>query len=316
MKKIFRYTTFTFAAILLMIGILFSLPAPGGDSQKLPSAKTPPKPKIDSLKVDSLPVLKPVKLKRDSLKDSAKVNANKKAMPLPFGVGEKLEFDVSFEFVIGGHAIMEVESIQKFDGHDCYVIVSSARSTRTVDFFYKVKDRIESWRDVDGGFSRQFVKNLREGSHEYSKRVEYHPVDSVGFLFEKKSPKIPDTLEVIGEIQDVLGAFYELRTRPLYPDSSVWIDVHDIRDRYQLEIRIHDRERIEVPAGTFDCFRIEPLLESSGLFRKEGDMEIWITDDEYRIPVLMKSWLYFGRVFAKLTRYRLAEIEKPAKVKK
>jgi len=244
--------------------------------------------------------------------DTVLTESDEPEMPLPFGVGERLEFDISFEFVLGGHAIMAVESVQQFDGYDCFVIASSARSTRTVDYFYKVRDRIESWRDVDSGFSRKFVKNLHEGKHKYTKRVEYFPETGIAYLFEKKSPKIPDTLEVIGHIQDVLGAFYELRTRPLFADSTVWIDVHDIRERYQLGVKIYGKEKIKVPAGEFNCYKIEPMLESSGLFRRKGNMEIWITDDEYRMPVLMKSWLYFGRVFAKLNRYKLAEIKKHA----
>jgi hypothetical protein len=224
--------------------------------------------------------------------------------PLPFGVGEELNFEVSFEFVKGGEAKMSVESIDEFNGHPCYKIVSTARSTGTVDFFYKVRDRIESWRDVKGGFSRLFVKQLNEGKHKYRKRLEYLPDQGIAYLFEKRHPKIPDTLEVIGKIHDVLGAFYQMRAMPLTVDSSVWIDVHDIRDRYQLEVRVIRREKLKVPAGTFNCLVIEPLLESSGLFRKEGDMQVWITDDQYRMPVMMKSWLYFGRVFAKLKTYK------------
>ncbi len=257
---------------------------------------------LDTLMKDTL-IDKMLALSDTLLVDSIK-NVDK---PLPFGVGEELKFEISFEFVTGGEATMAVESIDDFNGHPCYKIVSLARSTGTVDFFYKVRDRIESWRDVDGGFSRLFVKQLNEGKHKYSKRLEYMPDQGIAYLYENKSQKIPDTLEVVGKIHDVLGAFYQMRTMPLAVGSSVWIDVHDIRDRYSLEVKVIGRERLKVPAGTFDCLIIEPLLESSGLFRKEGDMQVWITDDEHRMPVMMKSWLYFGRVFAKLTSYKLGQ---------
>ncbi|MDP8228378.1 MAG: DUF3108 domain-containing protein, partial [Candidatus Electryoneaceae bacterium] len=85
--------------------------------------------------------------------------------PLPFSVGERLEFKIYFEFILGGTASMSVEAIDTIDGYPCYRIASQARSTWTVDRVYKVRDRIESYRDVVGGFSRRYVKHLREGGH-------------------------------------------------------------------------------------------------------------------------------------------------------
>ena len=225
---------------------------------------------------------------------------------LPFNVGERLDFKVYFEFILGGHASMSVASIDSIDGHPTFHIVSRAKSTKTVDMFYKVRDRIESWRDVEGGFSRLYIKQLREGKHKVDKRVVYAPVDSAAYLY-RGSSEVPETLSVAGHVQDVLSAFYEMRTRELEVGKSVWIDIHDINKRYDLEVKVLRKEQVEVPAGKFNCLVLEPLLKSSGLFRKEGKLQIWISDDEHRIPVVMKSELYFGAVYARLIGYRLGD---------
>jgi len=221
-----------------------------------------------------------------------------------FKAGECLDFKIYFEFILGGKSRMAVEGIEEVDGYPCYHIVSTARSTKTVDMFYKVRDKVETWRDVKGGFSRRYSKKLHEGRYKCDKRVEYFPDDSTAFLYRKLEAPA-ETLNVIGTVQDVLSAFYEFRTLDLRIGKSDWIDIHDINKRYDLEVRVLRRETIEVPAGKFKCFVIEPLLKSSGLFRKEGIMQIWLTDDEHRMPVLMKSKLYFGRVWAKLVKYKL-----------
>ncbi len=224
----------------------------------------------------------------------------------PYNVGERLDFKVYLGFIFGGNAHMSVKAIEEIDGQPCYKILSEARSTPMVDMFYKVRDQITSWRDVRSGFSRRYVKRLREGKWKDDKRVEYKPESGLALLY-KGSKEQPDTMELNGLVQDVLSAFYHVRAQNLEVGCSIWIDVHDINKRYDLEVKVLRKERINVPAGTFDCFVVEPLLMTSGIFRREGDMQIWLTDDEYKLPVMMRSKLYFGSVWAKLSGYKLGD---------
>ncbi len=224
--------------------------------------------------------------------------------PHAFQVGEKLDFDISFEFVKGGTARMQVSEIADIQGNRCYHFVSTAKSTLTVDHIYKVRDQIDSWRDVEGGFTRLYKKKLREGKYKSDKRVEYFPEDSTAFMYRRTDAK-PETLSVTGHVQDVLSALYDVRTFDLKVGEPIYIDLHDIDKRYILKIDVLGKERVKVPAGTFDCIIVEPLLTSSGIFRKEGAIQVWLTDDANHMPVLMKSKLYFGRVWAKLTKYDL-----------
>ena len=220
----------------------------------------------------------------------------------PFTIGERLNFKVYLEFILGGDASMSVKGIEDVNGHSCQRLVSEAHSTPTVDAFYKVRDRVESWRDLQFGFSRRYVKTLREGKYKDDKRVEYATEDSLAFLY-RGSREIPETLSVSGGIHDVLNAFYAMRERDLQVGRSEFIDLHDINQRYLLEVKVLRRESVEVPVGKFRCLVVEPELQSAGLFRKEGELQIWLTDDQYKMPVLMKSKLYFGRVWAKLVGY-------------
>ncbi len=219
-----------------------------------------------------------------------------------FSVGEKLDFKVYFEFILGGYSTMSVTSIDTIDGHPCYKLVSTAKSTKMVDTFYKVRDKVESWRDVEGGFTRLYGKHLREGSYESDKIVVYKPEEDMVILRHSSRPA--DTFRVKGYVQDVLSALYDVRNRKLEPGKSVFVDVHDIDKRYDLEVKVLKREKVKVPAGKFKCLVIEPLLQSSGIFRKEGQLQVWVTDDQRHMPVMMKSKLYFGAVYAKLIKYR------------
>jgi len=221
-----------------------------------------------------------------------------------FKIGERLDFSIEFEFIPGGTATMSVEGISEVDGFMCLKLTATARSSSKVDLIYKVRDRIESYRDFTTGFSRKFIKDTREGKHKEDKRVFFKPEKDEIIVHHNVDD--PPEIQQFGEgLQDILGAFYQVRNEELVVGRSVWIDVQDVGKRYRLEVEVQGYERVEVPAGTFDCVIVEPLLKSSGIFRKEGSLQIWLTNDGTKMPVLMKSKLPFGAVYGKLTSFSL-----------
>lgn len=224
-----------------------------------------------------------------------------------FQVGEKLEFKIYFEFIQGGEAKMEIVGIEEVNGNKCLKIVSTAKSLKKVDLFYKVRDKVESWRDVSGGYSRRFYKKLREGSYRNERWVNYFPDDSIAVCVDVLKKAAPETIAVGEYVYDVLNSFYEMRNLDLKVGEVLTINMEDNKKLYPIEIHVLRKESVKVPAGKFDCVVIEPRMKSAGLFRAKGKMLIWISNDEHKIPVLMKSKLYFGRVWAKLTRYNYGD---------
>jgi hypothetical protein len=73
---------------------------------------------------------------------------------------------------------------------------------------------------------------------------------------------------------------------------------------YQLGVKIHRRETIEVEAGKFKTIVIEPLVVEGGLFQSEGSIFIWVTDDERKVPVKVATKIVIGYVGAELINYR------------
>jgi hypothetical protein len=81
-------------------------------------------------------------------------------------------------------------------------------------------------------------------------------------------------------------------------------DYHASKKSLPLEVKIIGRERVETPAGTFNCVAIEPRLKAGGIFKNKGRLVIWITDDERRMPVLMKSQVAVGSISVVLQEFR------------
>lgn len=225
--------------------------------------------------------------------------------PVPWKIGEYFQFSIDWNGLNGGGSLMQVQNIQRVDGHRVYRIVSKAESNSFVSKFYKVRDRAESYVDAESLFSRRFVKHLREGSYKQDTEIRFDQDARKAVYADGK------TFDVAARVHDVLSAFYYVRTLPLPDGATVVIPTHDNKKSYEMEIRVLRREKIEVPAGTFQCVVVEPLLKSEGVFRSQGSIYVWLSDDERRIPVLVKSKVPIGSISVSLTDMRLSFQPKP-----
>ena len=161
---------------------------------------------------------------------------------------------------------------------------------------------MESIVDALGIFSWRFEKNLKEGS--YSANRQYTFDQRLNLAYDGK-----DTVKVNPYVQDALSALYFVRTQDLEVGKSVYADNFTDGKLYPLEVKVIRREEITVPAGTFECLVVEPLLRSVGVFKHEGKLTVWLTDDRLKMPVLMKSKVLVGSISAELIDYQLGEIE-------
>lgn len=79
-----------------------------------------------------------------------------------FRQGEKLTFDVKYGFVTAGIASFEIPAIKKMSGRDTYHVTFEVNTVPSFDGFFKVRDRYETYIDVEGIFpgdlSSIFVK--------------------------------------------------------------------------------------------------------------------------------------------------------------
>lgn len=219
-----------------------------------------------------------------------------------FGVNEKLTFDINYGFINAGTATLEVAQLIEYEGRPCYQIQSRARSNSFFSSFYEVDDRIESIVDAIGLFSWRFEKDLSEGSYKSNRMFT---IDQRNHIVYYKD----DTVEVSEYVQDALSMLYYLRTQDLKIGDEIEIDNYTDGKYYPVKVVVRDRERINVEAGSFDCLVVEPMLQTVGVFKNEGKLKVWLTDDRLKLPVLMKSKVLVGSISAELTDYALGEIE-------
>jgi len=222
-----------------------------------------------------------------------------------FGAGERFEFSVGYGVIKAGTAVMEIPEIVKQDGSKCYHIISTAQSNKFFSVFFKVDDKVESFMDVYGLYSLRYDKHLREGKFKADASMIFDQQNNLAIYHSGK-----DTFQVPEYVQDVLSAFYFVRTQELKVGKSIFVDNHTDRKTYPLEVKVLRKEKVKVEAGEFECVVVEPILKTPGLFEQKGSLTVWLTDDMVKMPVLMKSKVIIGSISTELVSYKLGEVGK------
>lgn len=226
----------------------------------------------------------------------------------PFISGEVLTFDIRYGFIVAGSAKMKVFEKTNEKGRRIYHLQTTAKSSSTFSWIYEVKDEVNSFVDYEKFYPIRFEKKLREGGYEVDLFTDYFPADSlakVEFIrYDDGDVRKRKTYEVTVPpyVQDILSSFYFIRRKDLEVGKSVFLSNHEKKKIYNLEVKVHRRETIEVEAGTFKCIVVEPLIQGEGLFKKKGSLTIWLTDDDKKIPVQMTSEVIVGHITTELTK--------------
>jgi hypothetical protein len=210
-----------------------------------------------------------------------------------FKIGEELDYRLKYGFLTAAEADLHVEETQKkFDGHPAYHIVADGKTAGSFDFFFKVRNRYETYVDQNTLLPYFYTENRHEANYKHSDNV----------TFDHRDEKITADKGVFpfkGKVFDFLSAYYFSRSIDI---SNIHVgDKFDLK--YFLEDGIHTlsityvgKEKIKTDVGNFNCLKFNPTIIPGRVFRKDSKLYLWITDDENRIPVKAHVELIVGSV--------------------
>lgn len=200
-----------------------------------------------------------------------------------FPIGETLLFDGKWGLVRLGRASMEV------------VGIDTIRGEPTVNFRFRMNasllgvvhfsNRFDSWVGINDFMSRRFTQEFDEMGSRRTTAYEIFP-DS-GIFWEQGV----DTAQASSENPlDDTAFFYWIRSLELEPGERHEFNNYFRPDRNPVVIEVIKRDTIDVPAGRFPTIMIHPIIKG-GMFADNKDGRVWISDDERRLIVQMKTKL-------------------------
>jgi hypothetical protein len=225
-----------------------------------------------------------------------------KTKDIPFAPGEKLEYQLRWENVPAGSAWLEVLPVKTINGRQAYHFVMTAESNAFLDIFYKVRDRIDAFANVEMTRSVRYAKNQREGRHEKNEVIEFDWNNNRAHYSnygEKKDP-----ISLLDGSFDPLSAFYFTRTMAFDTGDLLERPVTDGRKNIIGRLKVVGRETIKLLNGRiYDTYRVEPEMNHiGGVFKKSqgAKIQLWVTADEKRIPVRIQSKVVVGHFIGEL----------------
>lgn len=234
----------------------------------------------------------------DSLRANFGDDLPRRLADLPFGIGEEATFEIGYGPIKAGEATIAIEDTLDYFGQQVLHVRTRARSNRFFDPFFKVRDQADSYIDADSLFSRYFAKHLREGGYERDIEIHFDQTEGVAYFPDGRASEVP-----LG-VHDVLSAFYRVRTFDLPDGARFALPTHGDKTLYDLEVEVLRREVRDTVLGRVRCVVVQPRLADDGLFKHQGDLFVWFTDDDRRVPVLMKANVPVGAIEARLVAYR------------
>lgn len=217
-----------------------------------------------------------------------------------FKRGEKLRYRMHYGFINAGDAILQVmDENKKIGNRSTYHVVGLGYTSNSFDWFYKVRDRYESYIDEEAMVPWIFIRRVDEGGYKINQNYIFshyrNSVDADGKKFD-----VPDG------VQDMLSAFYYARTMdfsnakegdifefPCFVDNEVW----------PMKIKYVGRETIKSDVGRIRCIKFRPVVQAGRVFKKEEDMTAYISDDKNRIPIRAEAKILVGSIKMDLTEY-------------
>lgn len=219
---------------------------------------------------------------------------------IPFHPGERLTFQAKWGFIPAGEAVLEILPIETLDGVRSYHFVMTAKTYPYIDLFYKFRERIDAYTDLQ--MTRSLLYRLKkEGKKKKQVLVNFNwdrQEAQYSNFGEKRKP-----ISVMPGSFDPLSVFYAFRLHDLKENKVLKNPVTDGKKCVMGKATVLKRETIKVVSGTYDTYLVVPeLAHLGGVFEKakNAKIEIWVTADKRRIPVKIKSKVVVGSFVGEL----------------
>lgn len=216
--------------------------------------------------------------------------------------GEKLRYELRWENIPAGEMLLEIRPITTIAGTQAYHFVLIAKSNAAVDIFCKIRDRIDAYADTGMTHSVYYQKG-QSGDRKREEMIEFDWQEGKAHYTDSGQKYTP--LDLMPGSFDPLSAFYFTRLTISENNPTVKRPVTDGKRSFIGNANVVGRETITLKNGkTYDTYCLEPDVGLfGGIFKdsKKPQFRVWVTADEKRIPVQIKSKVKVGYFIGELT---------------
>ncbi|HEY6839279.1 MAG TPA: DUF3108 domain-containing protein [Geobacteraceae bacterium] len=217
-------------------------------------------------------------------------------------VPEKLIYELSWTGITAGTATQEIA-----EEKGLLRTVSTARSADWLSVFYPIEDRIETTLSRTPsshlGQPLHYHMHISEGKHRRDREINFDSHLSKAYYKDNRSGE-KAVVPINDKTYDIYSSFYYIRFAPLEVGKSVFVSIIDGKEAWNLEVQVVKKEKLKTKFGTMNTFLLKPMVRKEGVFENKGDVYIWVSDDERRLPVKVQVKVVIGSITGTLVEVR------------
>ncbi len=247
----------------------------------------------------------------------ATISPAKKLDQDSFELGETLIYRVHYGWLDAGVVVMKVDSqLHQVHNKPCYKIDVAGESKGLLHTFLKLKNEFGSYLDSSLLISQGAYRRIQEGKYRKNERVSFHHHEKLAIVdrLAEDTEQVVDIVRfpICEDIQDIVSSWYVLRTKdfsqvhvgdtlssPIFFDDILYPN---------FQTKFLGRKCIKTKLGPINALVLAPLVPftSNGpsIFAGENSVELFLSDDQNKVPLKIKIKLIVGAVEIDLIQYQ------------
>ncbi|MEM1328603.1 MAG: DUF3108 domain-containing protein [Bacteroidota bacterium] len=226
-----------------------------------------------------------------------------------FQSGEKLVYKIyynwNFIWASAGEVVFEVE-----DTGDEYHLTAFGYTYKSYDWFYRVRDRYDTYVNKETLLPRLSTKTIEEGSDRLYDKTTFNQQARRAKTIRGKTKATAEnkfTFDLDNCMHDMLSMMYHARNidyDSYKPQQQFPATIFMDKTVYPLQVKYYGKEVKKVKGkGKYNTILFSPEVVEGTIFKEGNQMRVWISDDDNKIPVLIESPLSVGSVKVVLKSY-------------
>ena len=223
----------------------------------------------------------------------------------PFKAGEILEYRVHYGIFNASFASLKLSS-EELDGKTLLLASGYGKTIGLARLFFKVEDYYSSYFDSNNVTPVFFKRNIYEGGYTKNLEVNFDLQSNKAIVNNIKKGTV-ETISTEKNIQDLISSLYYLRKN--FSEDNIDIGdfftinmFYDSKNR-ELLLKYEGKEIINTKFGKIECIKLMPVTNRSRIFKGEGSITIWLTNDKNRIPIRVQADLLVGSIKADVEKF-------------
>ncbi len=219
--------------------------------------------------------------------------------------GEVLGYRIHYGFITAGNATLATTKTS-YNGQPAFYVRGTGKTSGAAKALFKVEDVYESYINAKKE-PLFYVRNVAEGSYRQHLQTTFNPnTNSLVFVDKIHTDRPAKTVKVPGDVQDMMSCFYYLRSLPadnLKVGSVIRMNVWVDDELFPFQLKVVSAENISTKFGKINCLKIIPSVMSGRVFKQKEGVTMWVSNDQNRVPILIKAELAVGSLKASIDSY-------------